>query len=99
MQSYGRLNRHILSLSRAGLEALIDKSRRGPNLKNHVDEETEKAVIDYDIKFTVYGQVRTSNELRKEGVFLSANGVRSTWLRHDLENFKAPWRIEISKFS
>lgn len=71
-----------------GLEALIDKSRRGPNLKNRVDEETEKAVIDYAIEFPAHGQVRTSNELRKEGVFVSASGVRSIWLRHDLENFK-----------
>ncbi|ENQ8286806.1 transposase, partial [Vibrio mimicus] len=34
------------------------------------------------------GQVRTSNELRKLGVFISPSGVRSIWLRNDLENFK-----------
>ena len=34
------------------------------------------------------GQARTSNELRKRGVFVSPSGVRSVWLRHDLENFK-----------
>lgn len=73
---------------KGGLEALIDKSRRGPNLKNRVDEDTEKAVVDYAIEFPAHGQVRTSNELRKEGVFVSASGVRSIWLRHDLENFK-----------
>jgi len=33
-------------------------------------------------------QVRTSNELRKAGVFVSPSGVRSIWLRHDPENFK-----------
>ncbi|OFE42905.1 IS481 family transposase, partial [Acinetobacter towneri] len=33
-------------------------------------------------------QHRTSNELRKKGVFVSGSGVRSIWLRHDLENFK-----------
>lgn len=32
--------------------------------------------------------MRTSNELCKKGVFVSASGVRSIWLRHDLENFK-----------
>jgi len=26
--------------------------------------------------------------LRKNGVFISGSGVRSIWLRHDLENFK-----------
>lgn len=29
-----------------------------------------------------------SNELRKQGVFISGSGVRSVWLRHNLENFK-----------
>lgn len=31
---------------------------------------------------------RTSNELRKQGVFISGSGVRSIWLRNNLENFK-----------
>lgn len=71
-----------------GVDALIDKSRRTPNLKNRVDNATEKAVIDYAITFPAHGQHRTSNELRKQGVFVSGSGVRSIWLRHDLENFK-----------
>lgn len=29
-----------------------------------------------------------SSELRKQGVFVSAGGVRSIWLRHNLANFK-----------
>jgi hypothetical protein len=29
-----------------------------------------------------------SNELRKHGIFVSASGVRSVWLRRDLESFK-----------
>ena len=35
-----------------------------------------------------YGQLRTSNELKKKGLFVSPGGVRSIWLRHDLETFK-----------
>ena len=73
---------------KGGIDALIDKSRRIPNLKNRVDEETENAVTTYAVEFPAHGQVRTSNELRKQGVFVSASGVRSIWLRHSLENFK-----------
>lgn len=70
------------------LDQLINKSRRIPNLKNRVDPQIEAAVVDYAIEQPAHGQVRVSNELRKRGVFVSANGVRSIWLRHDLENFK-----------
>ena len=34
------------------------------------------------------GQVRLSNELRKQGIFISPGGVRSVWQRHGLEVFK-----------
>lgn len=71
-----------------GVEALIDKSRRSPNLKNRVDSTIEDAVKTYAIDYPAHGQHRTSNELRKLGIFVSGSGVRSIWLRHDLENFK-----------
>jgi transposase InsO family protein len=32
--------------------------------------------------------VRTSNELRQRGIFVSPSGVRSIWLRNDLASFK-----------
>ena len=75
-------------VAQGGVEALIDKSRRSPNLKNRVDEAIETAVKAYAVEFPAYGQHRTSNELRKQGLFVSGSGVRSIWLRHDLENFK-----------
>ncbi len=71
-----------------GVEALLEKPRRVPNLKNRVDYETEQAVIAYALEQPAHGQVRVSNELRKRGVFVSPSGVRSIWLRHDLANFK-----------
>lgn len=71
-----------------GIDALLDKSRRVPNLKNRTDDTTEQAVINYAIEYPAHGQQRTSNELRKQGIFISGSGVRSVWLRHDLENFK-----------
>ncbi len=55
---------------------------------NRADEATERAVVEYAVEFPAHGQHRTSNELRKKGVFISASGVRSIWQRHDLENFR-----------
>ena len=75
-----------------GLEGLINRDKRVPNLKNRVDEITEQAVITYAVEFPAHGQHRTSNELRKRGVFVSGSGVRSIWLRHKLENFKGRLR-------
>lgn len=71
-----------------GNDALINQSCRAPHLKNRVDSETELAVLKYAKDFPSHGQVSTSNEQCKLGVFNSLNGVRSIWLRNDLENFK-----------
>ena len=71
-----------------GIDALINKSRRAPNIKNRVDEVTEQAVLNYTIEQPDHGQHRTSNELRKLGVFVSGSGVRSILIRNNLENFK-----------
>ena len=68
--------------------ALIDRSKRKPNVKNRVDEAIEKAFLDYAINQPAHGQRRTSNELRKQGIFVSGSGVRSIWVRHGVENFK-----------
>ena len=35
-----------------------------------------------------YGQLRVSNELQKRGIFVSPDGVRSIWQRHDVEIFQ-----------
>jgi transposase InsO family protein len=75
-------------MDEGGIEALMNKSRQVPNLKNRVDDATEQAVISYAIEQPAFGQLRTSNELRKEGIFVSPSGVRSIWLRNNLENFK-----------
>lgn len=71
-----------------GFEALIEKDRRQPNLRNRVDEQTEDAVVKHATDFPAHGQVRASNELRKLGVFISPSGVRSVWLRNNLACFK-----------
>lgn len=74
--------------SSGGVEALLHKNRRRPNLKNRVDDAVESTVLAYAIEQPAHGQVRVSNELRKRGTFVSPSGVRSIWLRHDIANFK-----------
>jgi transposase InsO family protein len=80
--------RYKSAVDEGGVEALFERTRRKPNLANRVDEAVEQAVIKSATDFPAYGQARTSNELRKQGVFVSPSGVRSIWLRHDLANFK-----------
>jgi len=80
--------RYKAAVESGGIESLLDKSRRQPNLKNRVDELTEQSVLKQAIDYPAHGQVRVSNELRKQGVIVSASGVRSIWLRNGLANFK-----------
>jgi len=68
--------------------ALQEISRKKPILKNRIGEEIEKAVVAMATELPAYGQLRVSNELKKRGTFISPGGVRSVWLRHDLETFK-----------
>jgi transposase InsO family protein len=71
-----------------GLDALLHKDRRRANLKNRVDEVVEQAIRAYAIDNPAAGQVRVSNELRKQGICVSPTGVRSVWLRHELQTFR-----------
>jgi transposase InsO family protein len=71
-----------------GIEALFEKTRRKPNLKNRVDEAIESAVVAYAVENPAHGQVRASNELRQRGIFISPYGARCVWLRHGLATFK-----------
>jgi transposase InsO family protein len=80
--------RYKSAVEEGGVEALFEKSRRKANMKNRVDDKTEDAVVNDAIAFPAHGQHRASNELRRKGIFVSGSGVRSIWLRHELENFK-----------
>jgi len=80
--------RYKTAVEEGGVEALLEKTRRKPNLKNRTDEATEAAVYQHAIDFPAHGQLRSSNELRKAGLFVSPSGVRSIWLRHGLASFR-----------
>lgn len=71
-----------------GAEALQELSRRKPNIKNRVSEHIEQAVINIAVEEPALGQLRASQELLKKGIIISAAGVRSIWLRHDLETLQ-----------
>lgn len=71
-----------------GEAGLREISRKKPNEKNRVAPEVEDAVVKFATDYPAYGQKRISNELKKRGIFVSPGGVRSIWLRHNLENFK-----------
>ena len=54
--------------------ALQEISRNKPILKNLVSAEVEKAVCKIAIEKPAYGQLKVTNELKKQGIFVSPGG-------------------------
>lgn len=64
---------------------MAEISRKKPLEKNRVEKRIEEAVVRMGTEQPAWGQVRVSNALKQEGILISPGGVRSVWLRHDLE--------------
>ena len=76
-----------------GEAALHEISRKKPIIKNRVSPEIEEAVIAQAIANPALGQLRASNELKQHGILISSSGVRSIWLRNDLETMRKRLRL------
>lgn len=69
-----------------GIEGLLEESKRKPKIANRVAIEVEEKILEHALQWPTHGQVRVSNELlKKHGITVSPGGVRSVWLRHDLQ--------------
>lgn len=53
-----------------GEEPLKEISKKKPMFKNRVAPEVEQAVLKMAFELPAYGQVRVSNELKKQGILL-----------------------------
>ena len=80
--------RYPKAVEDGGVDSLLEKTRRKPNVKNRTDVATEKAIMELSLELPAYGQVRMANELRKKGMVMSPAGIRCVQLRHGLENTK-----------
>jgi hypothetical protein len=56
---------------------LQEISRRKPIEKNRVDALVEATVVKMAVDLPAYGQLRVSNELKKQGIIVSPGGVKS----------------------
>jgi transposase InsO family protein len=68
-----------------GAEGLLDRlpGAKGPH-PNRVSAEIENAVLDHALAHPCHGAVRVEQELRLQGIQVSAGGIRGVWQRHGL---------------
>lgn len=60
------------------MEVLLENTRRKPSPENHAEEIVEQRASAYAVNLPTHDQLRTSNELRKLGIFISARSAFAT---------------------
>ena len=83
--SYYRFKKQYETAGERGLKNL---SRRKPALKNRVSQAVEDQVIEIALDYPNYGQAKVAELLTARGCAISASGVRTIWVRHNLETKK-----------
>jgi transposase InsO family protein len=73
------------AIQEEGLQGLLEKSRAKPRTANRIHESIEQKILAYSLESPTHGQVRTSNELKQQGIIVSPAGVRCVWLRNGIE--------------
>ncbi|MCG7586831.1 helix-turn-helix domain-containing protein [Photobacterium sp. OFAV2-7] len=68
-----------------GEAALVDQTRDKPLLRNRVTKEIQHKLLELTFEQPEIGQKKMSEVLSAQGYPISPNGVRSVWLRYDLE--------------
>ena len=71
-----------------GESALLGVSRRQLYEKNRMESQIDEEVCRLALEKPAWGQLRISNELMAQGIFVSPSGVRLIRQRHGLETFK-----------
>ena len=80
--TYYRLKKYY---AKGGEPALRNQSRSRQLLKNQVSENIQQRILKLACEQPELGQRAVAEELTSNGMKVSHNGVRSVWLRYDLE--------------
>lgn len=73
------------AIAEDGIEGLLEKTKKVPRSLNRVPQEIEDKLLEHCLLYPSWGQVRMSNELKKLNYTISSGGVRSVWVRHNLQ--------------
>lgn len=80
--TYYRLKKQY---DKGGVGALVNQSRSRQLVKNQVARDIQQRVLELAYESPELGQRAVAERLTAQGMKISHNGVRSVWLRYDLE--------------